>query len=85
MTLQPQNRFQCNRCGDHVYVDLQNTPARSAPPEGWTTLVIDNDNPAKAKPALHLCPPCAFGLTAYLDDATLDQARAASAPPAATA
>lgn len=83
MTVQPENHFKCNRCRDQTYVPIQNTPARQAPPEGWLTIVLDGDNPAKSQPAMHFCPPCAFGLKAYIDGASLGQASELSAPPAA--
>ena len=71
MTVQPENHFRCNRCGDEAYVPIANTPTRHAPPEGWATLKVDDDDPSKAGPAFHFCPPCAFGLRAYMEGATL--------------
>jgi hypothetical protein len=67
MTVQPQNAFKCDRCDDVATLPIANTPARAAPPEGWVTLWINDTT----KPANHLCPPCAFGMSAYMQDKTL--------------
>jgi hypothetical protein len=69
MTAQQETLFICNRCRDSTTVPLANGPitTRSAPPEGWVTLWVDDQTRAPA----HLCPPCAFGFNAYMSDATL--------------
>ena len=67
MTVVPENRFRCNRCGDEALLPIQNTAMpRPVPPEGWAVLTIN-----KLDTQLHLCPPCAFGLSAYMDGASI--------------
>lgn len=71
--MQPKNWFKCDRCGDEAYLPVENTPitVRNSPPEGWVTLKVGDD---PSQPARHLCPPCAFGLTGYLEGGPLGQA-----------
>jgi hypothetical protein len=70
MTAHPETRFICDRCGDSSNLPIANTPvhARVAGPEGWQVLTIGND---PSTPPSHLCPPCAFGLKAYMSNKTL--------------
>jgi hypothetical protein len=66
MTMRPMNHFKCDRCGDEAYVAMANSPptVRNLPPEGWVMLRTGDD---PSQPAQHLCPPCSFGLTGYLE------------------
>lgn len=65
MTVIPENRFTCDRCGDSANQAMSNGPvhARAAGPLGWQVLTLGND---PSTPTSHLCPPCAFGLKAYM-------------------
>lgn len=79
MTAQQETLFMCDRCQDTHTVPLLNGPitTRIMPPEGWLTLWVND----QTKAAVHLCPPCAFGFTAYMRDRTITVA-ATSAQPA---
>ena len=70
MTVVPENRFTCDRCDNSANQPMTNAPphARVGGPEGWLVLTIGND---PSTPPSHLCPPCAFGLKAYMDDKAL--------------
>lgn len=74
MSAHPEYRFKCNRCYDETTTAM---PAaghgKMEPPEGWTTLIVGNPNDAST-PVQHLCPPCAFGLTAYVQGAAVMKA-----------
>jgi hypothetical protein len=69
MTAQQETLFWCDRCKDTYTVPLHNGPVatRIKPPDGWLALWLDEPT----RPAVHLCPPCAFGFNAYLQDRTL--------------
>lgn len=80
MTAQQEVRFKCNRCLDEVNQPLQNIPAVDRAmrgPEGWLTLWIDD----QTKAAFHLCPPCAFGFTAYMQGTAISGSTDALAAP----
>jgi hypothetical protein len=67
MTALPETKYTCDRCGDTANMTVQNVPAhdRIGGPQGWLALRIGLD---PATPPAHLCPPCAFGFKAYIDN-----------------
>jgi ribosomal protein S27AE len=64
VTVSPEVRFRCDRCGEEVTQALHNTPVvqRFAPPEKWLTLQIDNIDLRR-----HLCPNCALAFDDFIE------------------
>lgn len=71
MSATPEYRFKCDRCLDEIHASMQGSApvhTRVTAPEGWMTLTIGTD---PSTPVSHLCPPCAFGLKAYMSGASI--------------
>jgi hypothetical protein len=56
MSLQPETRYVCDRCGHEAIVPMQNVPAhqREQGPEGWLVMRLSGT----AGELSHLCEKC---------------------------
>jgi hypothetical protein len=63
MTVQPETRFCCDRCGEEAILPVSSGPAQSRfmPPEGWTTIWVNSTDLQR-----HLCVKCAVDFTAFM-------------------